>query len=58
MLLISPATCCLVNQDKERTVEKAFQLTQNLYETAPCPENWTQGEGTLIPYFFLHYLDF
>jgi hypothetical protein len=30
--LISPATCCLVNQDKERTVEKAFQLTQNLSE--------------------------
>lgn len=28
--LISPATCCLVNQDKERTVEKAFQLTQKL----------------------------
>jgi len=31
--LISPATCCLVNQDKERTVEKAFQLTQRLSET-------------------------
>jgi hypothetical protein len=31
--LISPATCCLVNQDKERTVEKAFQLTQTLSET-------------------------
>ncbi|MCP3871570.1 MAG: hypothetical protein GY699_00225 [Desulfobacteraceae bacterium] len=30
--LISPATCCLVNQDKEKTVEKAFQLTQNLSE--------------------------
>ncbi len=30
--LISPATCCLVNQDKERTVEKAFQLTQKLSE--------------------------
>ncbi len=30
--LMSPSTCCLVNQDKERTVEKAFQLTQNLSE--------------------------
>lgn len=30
--LISPATCCLVNQDKERTVEKAFKLTQKLSE--------------------------
>jgi hypothetical protein len=29
---ISPATCCLVNQDKEKTVEKAFQLTQKLSE--------------------------
>lgn len=28
--LISPATCCLVNQDKEATVEKAFRLTQEL----------------------------
>ncbi|MCP3941544.1 MAG: hypothetical protein GY710_08695 [Desulfobacteraceae bacterium] len=30
--LISPATCCLVNQDKEKTVEKAFRLTQRLSE--------------------------
>ena len=30
--LISPATCCLINQDKEKTVEKAFQLTQKLSE--------------------------
>ncbi|CCK79197.1 uroporphyrinogen decarboxylase/cobalamine-independent methonine synthase family protein [Desulfobacula toluolica] len=30
--LISPATCCLVNQDKEKTVEKAFQLTKRLSE--------------------------
>ncbi len=30
--LISPATCCLINQDKEKTVEKAFQLTQRLSE--------------------------
>ncbi len=28
--LISPATCCLVNQDKEKTVEKAFELTNRL----------------------------
>ncbi|MFO7750406.1 MAG: hypothetical protein R6V54_09980 [Desulfobacteraceae bacterium] len=28
--LISPATCCLVNQDREKTVEKAFALTQRL----------------------------
>ena len=30
--LISPATCCLVNQDGEKTVEKAFRLTQRLSE--------------------------
>jgi len=34
--MLSPATCCLVNQDKEKTVEKAFRLTnmlsQNLRE--------------------------
>ncbi len=28
--LISPATCCLVNQDREKTVEKAFKLTKEL----------------------------
>ncbi|MBN2332227.1 MAG: hypothetical protein JXO49_00875 [Deltaproteobacteria bacterium] len=28
--LISPATCCLVNPDKEKTVEKAFMLTREL----------------------------
>ena len=28
--MLSPATCCLVNQDKEETVEKAFQMTRNL----------------------------
>lgn len=28
--MISPATCCLVNQDKEQTVEHAFRLTNNL----------------------------
>ena len=28
--LISPATCCLVNNDKEKTVEKAFRLTNML----------------------------
>jgi hypothetical protein len=34
--MLSPATCCLINQDKEKTVEKAFRLTnmlsQNLRE--------------------------
>jgi hypothetical protein len=30
--LISPATCCLVNQDGDQTVEKAFQLTKALSE--------------------------
>ncbi len=30
--LLSPATCCLVNQDKEKTVEKAFQMTKDLSE--------------------------
>ncbi len=28
--MISPATCCLVNPDGERTVEKAFKTTQEL----------------------------
>ena len=28
--LISPATCCLVNPDGEKTVEKAFRVVQNL----------------------------
>ena len=28
--MLSPATCCLVNPDKEQTVEKAFQTVQNL----------------------------
>ena len=30
--LLSPATCCLVNPDKEKTVEKAFKLVQLLAE--------------------------
>ena len=30
--LISPATCCLVNPDGERTVENAFSLVKNLSE--------------------------
>ena len=28
--LLSPATCCLINPDKEKTVEKAFKLTKDL----------------------------
>ena len=28
--LISPATCCLVNPDGEKTVEEAFRVVQNL----------------------------
>lgn len=28
--LLSPATCCLVNQDGEKTVEKAFQMIREL----------------------------
>ena len=31
--LISPATCCLINEDGEKTVEKAFQLTCSLSKT-------------------------
>lgn len=31
--LLSPATCCLVNQDKEKTVEKAFRLTRELSQS-------------------------
>ncbi|MFC1885407.1 hypothetical protein ACFL2O_11660 [Thermodesulfobacteriota bacterium] len=30
--LLSPATCCLVNPDGEKTVEKAFELTKRLSE--------------------------
>lgn len=30
--LLSPATCCLVNPDGERTVEKAFGTAQRLSE--------------------------
>ncbi|MCD4718269.1 MAG: hypothetical protein K8S13_00200 [Desulfobacula sp.] len=28
--MLSPATCCLVNKDKEKTVQKAFQMTRNI----------------------------
>jgi len=28
--LISPSTCCLVNPDGEKTVEKAFKVVSNL----------------------------
>ncbi|HVP23821.1 MAG TPA: hypothetical protein VMS77_07915, partial [Conexivisphaerales archaeon] len=28
--MLSPATCCLVNPDGERTVEKAFAMTKKL----------------------------
>jgi hypothetical protein len=28
--LLSPATCCLVNPDKEKTVEAAFQMVRRL----------------------------
>ena len=28
--LLSPATCCLVNPDKEKTVEKAFQIVKQM----------------------------
>jgi len=28
--MLSPATCCLVNPDKEKTVEKAFSSVQKL----------------------------
>ena len=31
--LISPATCCLVNEDGHQTVEKAFEVTQELSGT-------------------------
>ena len=31
--LISPATCCLVNEDGYKTVEKAFQATKALSES-------------------------
>jgi hypothetical protein len=28
--MLSPATCCLVNPDKEKTVEKAFESVKLL----------------------------
>ncbi len=28
--LLSPATCCLINPDKEKTVEKAFTMINEL----------------------------
>jgi len=28
--MISPATCCLVNPDRERTVERAFETVKRL----------------------------
>ncbi|MDM8537945.1 hypothetical protein QUF70_14410, partial [Desulfobacterales bacterium HSG17] len=28
--LLSPATCCLINPDKEKTVDKAFEMINNL----------------------------
>ena len=28
--MLSPATCCLVNPDGEKTVERAFQVTRQL----------------------------
>jgi hypothetical protein len=28
--MLSPATCCLVSPDGEKTVEKAFELTREL----------------------------
>ncbi len=31
--LLSPATCCLVNPDAEKTVEKAFQMVKDLSAT-------------------------
>jgi hypothetical protein len=30
--LLSPATCCLVNPDKEKTVEEAFKRVKQLSE--------------------------
>ena len=30
--MLSPATCCLVNPDKEKTVDKAFSVVQNISE--------------------------
>jgi hypothetical protein len=31
--MLSPATCCLVNPDGEKTVEKAFQVIRRLSES-------------------------
>jgi len=31
--LLSPATCCLVNPDGEKTVEKAFKVIRHLSES-------------------------
>ncbi len=39
--LISPATCCLVNPDKEKTVEKGFALVKKLSEQ--LREKWLKS---------------
>ena len=31
--LLSPATCCLVNPDGEKTVEKAFQMVNRVSDS-------------------------
>jgi hypothetical protein len=31
--LLAPATCCLVNPDKEKTVERAYKMIKNLSDT-------------------------
>jgi hypothetical protein len=40
--LLSPATCCLVNPDKEKTVERAYKMIKNLSETL-------RGKYRLLP---------
>ncbi|MDM8522123.1 hypothetical protein QUF80_02025 [Desulfococcaceae bacterium HSG8] len=37
--MLSPATCCLVNPDKEKTVEKAFSIVQKLSGTLRAKYN-------------------
>lgn len=40
--LISPATCCLVNQDGTKTVEKAFKMTNALSEKLKQHYAWNK----------------
>jgi hypothetical protein len=45
--LLSPATCCLVNPDREKTVEKAFKLIGSL--SRQLREKYHMADGMALP---------